>query len=176
VLFDPKSPTRHLNAPNKFASVSSQGNTAFDINDIAQLFQTKSKKLRTTVQEGMSIVKELELERLTTNEEVLREAKDLVENNGIVFIDEIDKICVKREEASYRGDASDEGVQRDLLPLIEGTNIPTKYGSINTSKILFIACGAFHSVIQSFFFFSFAHFLLSLSFFFLTLISLTNVV
>ncbi len=68
---------------------------------------------------------------------------EAVQNNGIVFIDEIDKIC--KEKNSYGADASSAGVQRDLLPLIEGTTINTKYGNVDTSKILFIASGAFHS-------------------------------
>jgi ATP-dependent HslUV protease ATP-binding subunit HslU len=74
----------------------------------------------------------------------LREAIETVENNGIVFLDEIDKICARSE---YRGggDVSREGVQRDLLPLIEGTTVATKHGSVKTDHILFIASGAFHT-------------------------------
>jgi len=66
-----------------------------------------------------------------------------VENNGIVFLDEIDKICVRSERSG--GDVSREGVQRDLLPLIEGTNVSTKHGNVKTDHILFIASGAFHA-------------------------------
>jgi ATP-dependent HslUV protease ATP-binding subunit HslU len=75
-----------------------------------------------------------------------KEAITAVEESGIVFIDEIDKICTSRDSGSRSADASAEGVQRDLLPLIEGTVISTKYGNVNTDYILFIASGAFHSV------------------------------
>ena len=72
----------------------------------------------------------------------MREAIHEVESNGIVFLDEIDKICAR--EGRGGGDVSREGVQRDLLPLIEGTSVPTKHGSVNTDHILFIASGSFH--------------------------------
>jgi ATP-dependent HslUV protease ATP-binding subunit HslU len=90
---------------------------------------------------------ELELERLLENVDLKKQAINAVEESGIVFLDEIDKICSSREGFSSRSaDASAEGVQRDLLPLIEGTTITTKYGNVNTDYILFIASGAFHSV------------------------------
>src|SRR5690606_14016007 len=73
---------------------------------------------------------------------VVRDAIRIVENNGIVFLDEIDKICV--QEGARIGDVSREGVQRDLLPLIEGTTVATKHGPVKTDHILFIASGAFH--------------------------------
>jgi ATP-dependent HslUV protease ATP-binding subunit HslU len=72
------------------------------------------------------------------------DAIDAVENNGIVFLDEIDKICSRAEAGRVGGDVSREGVQRDLLPLIEGTTISTKYGPVKTDHVLFIASGAFH--------------------------------
>merc|ERR1712195_356857 len=78
--------------------------------------------------------------------DIKKEAIESVEESGIVFIDEIDKICSSRDFSSKSADASAEGVQRDLLPLVEGTTISTKYGNVNTDYILFIASGAFHSV------------------------------
>jgi ATP-dependent HslUV protease ATP-binding subunit HslU len=83
-----------------------------------------------------------ESDKLLDNEEVTQEAISAVENDGIVFLDEIDKICAR--EGRYGGDVSREGVQRDLLPLIEGTTVATKYGPVKTDHILFIASGAFH--------------------------------
>ncbi len=86
-----------------------------------------------------------EADRLLDTEAMTREAVGNAENNGIVFIDEIDKICARTIEGGFRGgDVSREGVQRDLLPLIEGTTVSTKYGPVKTDHILFIASGAFH--------------------------------
>jgi len=85
-----------------------------------------------------------EADKLLDNDAILREAIETVENNGIVFLDEIDKICA-RSEFRGGGDVSREGVQRDLLPLIEGTTVATKHGSVKTDHILFIASGAFHA-------------------------------
>src|SRR5262249_14677649 len=85
---------------------------------------------------------EEESEKLLDNEQVIQEAIKTVEQNGIVFLDEIDKICARDGRAG--ADVSREGVQRDLLPLIEGTTVSTKHGSIKTDHILFIASGAFH--------------------------------
>jgi ATP-dependent HslUV protease ATP-binding subunit HslU len=88
-------------------------------------------------------LEEQEAEKLINKDAIVKAALEAVQSNGIVFIDEIDKIC--RDKNSYGADASSEGVQRDLLPLIEGTTISTKYGNVDTSKILFVASGAFHS-------------------------------
>jgi ATP-dependent HslUV protease ATP-binding subunit HslU len=85
-----------------------------------------------------------EADKLLDNDKILRDAIDAVENNGIVFLDEIDKVC-GRSEFRGGGDVSREGVQRDLLPLIEGTTVSTKHGSVKTDHILFIASGAFHA-------------------------------
>jgi ATP-dependent HslUV protease ATP-binding subunit HslU len=82
-----------------------------------------------------------ESDKLLDQEKIIAEAIFLVENNGIVFLDEIDKICAREGRA---GDVSREGVQRDLLPLIEGTTVSTKHGPVQTDHILFIASGAFH--------------------------------
>jgi len=84
-----------------------------------------------------------EADKLLDNEAIIREAIEIVENNGIVFLDEIDKICARSEQRGG-GDVSREGVQRDLLPLIEGTSVATKHGTVKTDHILFIASGAFH--------------------------------
>lgn len=98
-----------------------------------------------TIAECRPVIQEIELEKLMGNEDVTKEAIKAVEQDGIVFLDEIDKICSSRHD-SYKGaDASAEGVQRDLLPLIEGSIISTKHGNVKTDHILFIASGAFHS-------------------------------
>ena len=105
--------------------------------------QTERKKL--PISEAKAIILEVELERLLENIDLKKSAVAAVEESGIVFIDEIDKICSPREGFSSRSaDASAEGVQRDLLPLIEGTTINTKHGNVNTDYILFIGSGAFH--------------------------------
>jgi ATP-dependent HslUV protease ATP-binding subunit HslU len=86
-----------------------------------------------------------EADRLLDNERLTKDAVAHAENNGIVFVDEIDKICARTTEGGFRGgDVSREGVQRDLLPLIEGTTVNTKYGPVKTDHVLFIASGAFH--------------------------------
>src|ERR1700721_591634 len=86
-----------------------------------------------------------EADQLLDNEQLTKDAVSHAENNGIVFIDEIDKICARSSEGGLRGaDVSREGVQRDLLPLIEGTTVNTKYGLVKTDHVLFIASGAFH--------------------------------
>jgi ATP-dependent HslUV protease ATP-binding subunit HslU len=84
-----------------------------------------------------------EADKLLDHDAILRQAIETVENNGIVFLDEIDKICARTEHRGG-GDVSREGVQRDLLPLIEGTSVATKHGTVKTDHILFIASGAFH--------------------------------
>jgi len=104
----------------------------------------KSEKKKMTIAEARPILEESESERLLEDFDVIKEAISAVEESGIVFIDEIDKLV---STGDFRGaDASSEGVQRDLLPLIEGSTISTKHGNINTDIILFIASGAFHSV------------------------------
>ena len=102
--------------------------------------QTKTKKL--TVQLSHEVLIREESDKLLDEETVVREAIDAVENQGIVFLDEIDKISAGSD--SRGGDVSREGVQRDLLPLIEGTSVATKHGTVKTDHILFIASGAFH--------------------------------
>jgi ATP-dependent HslUV protease ATP-binding subunit HslU len=98
---------------------------------------------RMTVADSYEVLIAEESDNLLDEDKVVREAIDLVENNGIVFLDEIDKISA-RSESRGGGDVSREGVQRDLLPLIEGTIVSTKHGSVKTDHVLFIASGAFH--------------------------------
>jgi len=109
--------------------------------------KTPSERKKLPISEARGIVLELELERLLEHVDLKKSAIKAVEESGVVFIDEIDKICSPKEGMGGRSaDASAEGVQRDLLPLIEGTTINTKHGNVNTDYILFIASGAFHAV------------------------------
>jgi ATP-dependent HslUV protease ATP-binding subunit HslU len=102
----------------------------------------RTKTRRVTVKDSHDILVNEESDKLLDNDELVQEAIASVENDGIVFLDEIDKICAR--EGRYGADVSREGVQRDLLPLIEGTTIATKHGQVKTDHILFIASGAFH--------------------------------
>ena len=101
----------------------------------------KPKKKKMTVKESHEILINEESDKLIEQDKIIKSAKNTTENNGIVFLDEIDKISARTDRVS--GDVSREGVQRDLLPLIEGTTVSTKYGPIKTDHILFIASGAF---------------------------------
>lgn len=100
---------------------------------------------RLKVSEAIPLLEESEYDALMSAEEVVKQAITAVQQDGIVFLDEIDKICTP-SHSSRHADASDEGVQRDLLPLIEGTTVTTKHGDVQTDHILFIASGAFHAV------------------------------
>jgi ATP-dependent HslUV protease ATP-binding subunit HslU len=102
--------------------------------------QTKPRHVN--VRDSYQLLIEQEADALLDEEKLTAEAIDLVENSGIVFLDEVDKICARGERSG--GDVSREGVQRDLLPLIEGTVVSTKHGPVKTDHILFIASGAFH--------------------------------
>ncbi len=102
----------------------------------------KSKKRRVTVPEALDIIEGDEANRLIDMDEVISEAIDRVENTGMIFVDEIDKIA--GEKSKTGPDVSREGVQRDILPIVEGTNVMTKYGLVKTDHILFLAAGAFH--------------------------------
>ncbi len=106
-------------------------------------FAGRTKPRRMTVVESYEVLVAEEADRLLDQDKVVRDAVESVENNGIVFLDEIDKICARSGEWKG-GDVSREGVQRDLLPLIEGTTVATKHGAVKTDHILFIASGAFH--------------------------------
>jgi ATP-dependent HslUV protease ATP-binding subunit HslU len=105
-------------------------------------FGGKTKTRKTTVKDAHEPLMAEEAEKMLDQDSIVQDAIDLVENSGIVFLDEIDKICAR--EGRGGGDVSREGVQRDLLPLIEGTTVSTKHGPVKTDHILFIASGAFH--------------------------------
>ena len=114
-----------------------------NLNDIfgkAMGGRTKMRKL--IVKDSYEVLINEESDKLLDDDQVITEAIESVENNGIVFLDEIDKIAVR--DGARGGDVSREGVQRDLLPLVEGTTVSTKYGPIKTDHILFVASGAFH--------------------------------
>ena len=116
---------------------------AISIGDIfGKLGGGRTKTRRVTVQDSHDILINEESDKLLDTDQLTQEAIKAVENNGIVFLDEIDKICVR--EGRVGADVSREGVQRDLLPLIEGTTVATKHGAVKTDHILFIASGAFH--------------------------------
>src|SRR6478752_2546032 len=115
---------------------------AISIGDIFGKMGGRSKTRRLTVEGSHEILVNEESDKLLDTDQLVQEAISAVENNGIVFLDEIDKICVR--ENRQGGDVSREGVQRDLLPLIEGTTVSTKHGAVKTDHILFIASGAFH--------------------------------
>ncbi len=116
---------------------------AINIGDIfGKMGGGRTKTRRVTVQESHEILIAEESDKLLDQEQLVQEAIHSVENNGIVFLDEIDKITAR--DGRVGGDVSREGVQRDLLPLIEGTTVSTKHGAVKTDHILFIASGAFH--------------------------------
>ena len=133
---------------NGFDPSGGQGN-GFPMNEIIVRFDKmmagkKMEKREMQVRDSIPILEEIEAEKMISEEEIKRRALHSVEQEGIVFIDEIDKICSRGD---FRGsaDASSEGVQRDLLPLLEGSTVSTKQvGNVNTDHILFIASGAFH--------------------------------
>ncbi len=111
-------------------------------NMFSSMGKGKTSSRKVTVAEALKHLKEEEASKLINDEEIKLQAVESAEQQGIVFLDEIDKVC-RRSEGSG-GDVSREGVQRDLLPLIEGSTVSTKYGMIKTDHILFIASGAFH--------------------------------
>lgn len=135
-----------VNAANSGPNILSAPGMEEMAEQLQMLFEQSNPQKRTPkkmrVKEALTLVQNEEAARLVNEEEVKQRAITLTENQGIVFIDEIDKVCRKGE---YSGaDVSREGVQRDLLPLIEGSTVSTKYGPIKTDHILFIASGAFH--------------------------------
>ncbi|SIT03291.1 ATP-dependent protease ATPase subunit HslU [Belliella pelovolcani] len=111
---------------------------------ISGMMPKRTKKRKVTIAEARKILTEEEASKLIDFDEVKEEAIHLAENNGIIFIDEIDKIASKSSKSGGGPDVSREGVQRDLLPIVEGSAVNTKYGIINTDHVLFIAAGAFH--------------------------------
>jgi len=106
------------------------------------MFPKKKKKRRVSIEQAREILKQQEAQKLIDMDEVTEEAKERVEQSGIIFLDEIDKIAGK--ENSHGPDVSREGVQRDILPIVEGSTVMTKHGPVKTDHILFIAAGAFH--------------------------------
>jgi ATP-dependent HslUV protease ATP-binding subunit HslU len=109
------------------------------------MFGNRQQTRKMTVQAARAVLQREEADKLLDNDQLSKDALSHAENHGIVFLDEIDKICAHSTESGIRGgDVSREGVQRDLLPLIEGTTVTTKYGPVKTDHILFIASGAFH--------------------------------
>ncbi len=120
-------------------------NGAINLGDMMKgMFGRPAQKRKMQIPDARKAVEREEADRLLDTEALTKDALHHAENNGIVFLDEIDKICAKTENGFRGGDVSREGVQRDLLPLIEGTTVSTKYGPIKTDHILFIASGAFH--------------------------------
>ncbi len=114
-----------------------------NLNDMfGKAFGGRTKRRRTTVRDSYEHLIAEESDKLLDEDAVVQEAIEAAENDGIVFLDEIDKICARAERQG--ADVSREGVQRDLLPLIEGTSVSTKHGTVKTDHILFIASGAFH--------------------------------
>ncbi|MDZ4381049.1 MAG: ATP-dependent protease ATPase subunit HslU [Parvibaculum sp.] len=109
---------------------------------MGKAFGARTKTRRMQVRESYEVLIAEESDKLLDQEQVTQDAIRAVEQNGIVFLDEVDKICARAERQG--GDVSREGVQRDLLPLIEGTTVATKHGAVKTDHILFIASGAFH--------------------------------
>jgi len=119
------------------------GMGAINLGDIfGRAFGGRKKRRKMTVKDSHDLLIAEEADKLIDDEAIRREALEAVEQNGIVFLDEIDKVCGR--EGMKGADVSREGVQRDLLPLIEGTTVATKYGPVQTDHILFIASGAFH--------------------------------
>lgn len=115
---------------------------AVSLNDIFSRMTGRTRTRRTTVADAYAPLITEESDKMLDQDTIVQEAIRQVENNGIVFLDEIDKICAR--EGARVGDVSREGVQRDLLPLIEGTTVSTKHGAVKTDHILFVASGAFH--------------------------------
>ncbi|MCI2394657.1 ATP-dependent protease ATPase subunit HslU [Aliiroseovarius sediminis] len=136
---DSSNPMQMLDVPGQ----PGQGMGMLNLGDMfGKAFGQRTVKKKMTVRDSYDVLVSDEADKLLDDETVTRAALEAVEQNGIVFLDEIDKVCAR---ADARGaDVSREGVQRDLLPLIEGTTVSTKHGPVKTDHILFIASGAFH--------------------------------
>jgi ATP-dependent HslUV protease ATP-binding subunit HslU len=135
---------RERNFPS-FEIISNQGVEEMDVNIkdmLPNIFGQRTKKRKMKVNEAFEYLIQEEEQRLIDMDQVTRMAIDRVENSGIVFLDEIDKIAGR--EGGHGPDVSREGVQRDILPIVEGTTVNTRYGMVRTDHILFIAAGAFH--------------------------------
>ena len=128
----------------EFMPVSLNDNMDMNIRDmLSNMLPKQSKRRRVSIEEARKILQQEEVNKLIDMEEVSREAVSRVEQSGIVFLDEVDKVASRRSH-SQGPDVSREGVQRDLLPIVEGSTVNTKYGPVKTDHILFIAAGAFH--------------------------------
>ena len=135
---------RERNFPS-FEIISSQGAEEMDINIkdmLPNIFGQRTKKRKMKVNEAFEYLIQEEEQRLIDMDQVTRTAIDRVEDSGIIFLDEIDKIAGR--ESGHGPDVSREGVQRDILPIVEGTTVNTRYGMVRTDHILFVAAGAFH--------------------------------
>src|SRR5213596_3547663 len=135
---------RERNFPS-FEIISNQGVEEMDVNIkdmLPNIFGQRTKKRKMKVNEAFEYLIQEEEQRLIDMDQVTRMAIDRVEDSGIIFLDEIDKIAGR--ESGHGPDVSREGVQRDILPIVEGTTVNTKYGMVKTDHILFIAAGAFH--------------------------------
>ena len=135
---------RERNFPS-FEIISNQGVEEMDVNIkdmLPNIFGQRSKKRKMKVNEAFDYLIQEEEQRLIDMDQVTRTAIDRVENSGIIFLDEIDKIAGR--ESGHGPDVSREGVQRDILPIVEGTTVNTRYGMVRTDHILFVAAGAFH--------------------------------
>jgi ATP-dependent HslUV protease ATP-binding subunit HslU len=135
---------RPSGAVMEFMPVSLNDNMDMNIRDmLSNMMPKQSKRRRVSIEDARKILQQEEVGKLIDMEEVTREAVTRVEQSGIVFLDEIDKVASRRSH-SQGPDISREGVQRDLLPIVEGSTVNTKYGPVQTDHILFIAAGAFH--------------------------------
>jgi len=135
---------RPSGAVMEFMPVSMNDNMDMNIRDmLSNMMPKQSKRRRVSIEAARKILQQEEVSKLIDMEEVTREAVTRVEQSGIVFLDEIDKVASRRSH-SHGPDVSREGVQRDLLPIVEGSTVNTKYGPVQTDHILFIAAGAFH--------------------------------
>ena len=135
---------RPSGAVMEFMPISLNDNMDMNIRDmLSNMMPKQSKRRRVSIEDARKILQQEEVSKLIDMEEVTREAVTRVEQSGIVFLDEIDKVASRRSH-SQGPDISREGVQRDLLPIVEGSTVNTKYGPVQTDHILFIAAGAFH--------------------------------
>ena len=135
---------RPSGAVMEFMPISLNDNMDMNIRDmLSNMMPKQSKRRRVSIEDARKILQQEEVSKLIDMEEVTHEAVTRVEQSGIVFLDEIDKVASRRSH-SQGPDISREGVQRDLLPIVEGSTVNTKYGPVQTDHILFIAAGAFH--------------------------------
>ncbi len=137
-----------VNAPGVGVEIMAPPGMEEMTNQLQGIFQnlntskTKSRKMK--IVDALKVLQEEEAAKLVNEDDIKLSAVEAVEQNGIVFLDEIDKVCKRSDMGGSGGEVSREGVQRDLLPLVEGSTVSTKYGMIKTDHILFIASGAFH--------------------------------